>query len=222
MNDTKLAVAIVEISVPVQRRVWRNYTRGLLNDLAVTFAVVSFFVLGLVRVILALVGNIQAPEKVAVAVGCAAGILACSYLAVMTAAHFREVKSDLRAGKCEAVSVAAAEARAVDLPDGRAAVALNCGEHTLVIIGNWWKSSLRKNIEWSFRGPNRAFPATRFVLNRLPGSGVVVSINVIGERLRVKRGAPMEPELHLSIPKYMNAYWINRNLRELLGDSSAL
>ena len=215
INNPNVNITSVELDPVHRQRIWKTYRRMLFTDLLSTFAIIGFFSMGFAYVIIALAINIEFKKLTALSLGIGAASLASIYLSIKEIELFLKLRIDLSKNKCERLMITASEAIAVDLPDGRHAIALNCGKHTLIILKSWWKNVQRVDIEWSPAKCRNTFPVAKFVMDRLPESGLVVGVRVDGERLKVKNGRFIKVDPKMAIPKYVDSYLLTIRLGDI-------
>ncbi|MCY2964637.1 MAG: hypothetical protein NT069_13550 [Planctomycetota bacterium] len=150
-----------------------------------------------------------------VAVAAAFGIFrnAPTYLASLSA--------DCKSGNCERLSVSAHRAVAFETSVTTPAIAIGCGDRTLIVFGGWWTNrSRRPDITWKSEEPHAEFPAKRFVIRRLTRTGRVLSVQIEGDRLPVERWIDPQtmnlPTLNADFPLSVDAILLEHPLDFLL------
>ncbi|XZE36946.1 hypothetical protein SH501x_002534 [Pirellulaceae bacterium SH501] len=197
------------------KRIFKSYFGEVRGDLLSTGLIVGFLSMGAAWFVFRFFTSYQLTSLRSLAVGCLFGLLAAFYLIIKEAKHFFALRSDLNNGIYERLSVRPKRGIALDLPNGIPVIALDCGSHTLLLVGDWWKNRQRGEIHWEGSNVRTNFPSTHFSICRLPLSGRVFCVKSDGSKLPIKREKPMEPELKIDIENYFDSYIVAQQLSSL-------
>ena len=138
---------------------------------------------GIIGVVLDLCGvDIAFPTLFVI--GSICGTVAIIGFHATTHHHRTRLRSDLASGKYEEWTISAD--RIVEVVPGGSwkAMAVDCGESSIVLIGGWWRYDNRSPVKWTGAG-KRGFPSSQFTLKVRPESGRVIGVNVAGRKLKV-------------------------------------
>lgn len=204
-----------EISPAEARAVWQVYRRHLVADLLGVYVLLAFWMFGAAWIVLSIFFSLKYKSLAALGIGLCLGLLGVIYMLVTEVREYVCLRSDLKSKRCEELTVTCEFALAVELTNSQPAIALNCGTYTLLLVGNWWIDRRRTDISWSPASARKSFPSTSFSIRRLPRSGLVVSVNVNGTKLKVGRNKIMPPELELDVPAFVDSFYTKAELDTL-------
>ncbi len=136
--------------------------------------------------------------------------------------YFASLSADCKSGSCERLSICAHRAVAFETSVTAPAIAIGCGDRTLIVFGGWWTNrSRRPDITWKSVEPHPEFPAKRFVIRRLTRTGRVLSVQIEGDRLPVERWIDPQtmnlPTLNADFPLSVDVVLLERPLDSLIG-----
>ena len=165
----------------------QNFQEGLRRDGIVTFIFVGIFGACLAATVLRF--GIGKEHATVVTVTTLGGVFGCAGVSMMYWAVRKDISAvwaDLRSMQYEEWTVS--PDRIVEVvPDGSwDAIAVDCGESSIVLIGGWWRYENRSQVKWTGAG-KRGFPSSRFTLKVLPKSGRVIGVNVAGRKLKIDK-----------------------------------
>jgi len=214
INSTSVG-ALDAIEVPLSRadklRILKAYLRELSGGLLASFLVTAFVSTGFVWLVLRLWTNYQSTSLMALAIAAVFGAVVVVFLLLKESKYTAILLGDLRNGTYQQISVKAQSGIAVDMQNGQPAIALDCGSHTLVLSGNWWRNRTRRDV-WTSDAARLGFPSDSFILSRLKSSGRVFSVRADGRRLPIKSEKPIDPELGIELGPCRESHVIERSL----------
>lgn len=214
INSTSIgALDVIEatLSRADKLRILKAYLRELCGGLLASFLVTAFVSIGFVWLVLRLLTNYQSISLMAMAISAVLGAAVVVFLLLKESKYSAVLIGDLRNGAYQQISVKAQSGIAVDLQNGQTAIALDCGSHTLVLSGSWWRNRTRRDV-WTSDSAQLDFPADSFILSRLPSSGRVFSVRADGRRLSIKSEKPIDPELGIELGTCRESHVIERSL----------
>jgi hypothetical protein len=199
--------------------VWRAYYRDIVSGVVATLLIAAIAIFGFSYMVLDLFLRLRHSTLIALIIGLTLGLCAVSYGLAGAVSEYRLLRRDLTSACCQIVRVSSTYVLYVYLPykyHTFNALAFDCGDHTLLLVGEWWKPKRgRPDIAWHPASAQKSFPNSNFSIRRLPLSGRVLSVEVDGTKLKAKREKPVEPVIELDVPNFMDSYYVEKKLADI-------
>ena len=178
------------------------------------FTILGFAFAGVVEWLFAL----ELTPILTVAIALSTGFVGLFLMLVLDLYDWPSVRSEIAQGECLEIEVMTTHAISVRFPNSnQQGLALDCGENTVVLIGNWWISKLRPEL-WLNPEMCTMFPSSHFKLCYLPISHYVLFVEPFGKPLRIKdeENDIPEPTMNIDFPKNAEVTHVNQPLNLLI------
>ncbi len=219
-SESPPAISLRSVTLPsdVRASFWASRFRQAKSDGIVIFAVFVVLGFGIGGIVKALFFT-DLSSTFSAWIGLACGLLATLVMTFLNFADLRLIRRDLKDGVFIEATVVCERAIRVRL-EGTSleAVAINCGNDVLVLMGEWWLNKNRLDI-WDNSRSQKQFPARRFRIQYLPRSGQVLRVQVDGSRLAVVESDRAEPMIRLNYSRYSEVVHLKQSLQSLLDSS---
>ena len=210
------AISLRSIKLPeeVRASVWASRFRQVKSDGVIIFVVFTFLGFGIAGIARALFFS-DLSSTLSVVIGISCGLVAMLCVAFLNFVDLPLIRIDLKAGTLVEAQVVCERAVRVRIKGSSlVAVALDCGDDVLVLIGEWWLNKNRLNI-WENPMSRKEFPAKRFRIHYLPRSGQVLKVHLDEGPLRIDESDLVEPTISLNCSKYAEVVYVNQDFQSL-------
>jgi len=217
------AILLRSIKLPedVRASFWASRFRQAKSDGLIIFVVFTFLGFGIAGIAEAYFFS-DLSSALSVVIGLACGLLATLGVTVLHFVDLPLIRRDLKAGTLVEAHVVCKRAARVRLKGSSLmAVALDCGDDVLVLIGEWWLNKNRLDI-WEDPRSRKQFPALRFRIHYLPRSGQVLRVYVDEGPLRIDESDPVEPMISLDCSKHAEVVHVKQDFQSLVVEERAI
>lgn len=213
--EPEILTQSIELPAELQGSFLESRYRQLKSDAKITFFVFTFLGFGLAGIARSFWFS-HFPSVYSAGFAVAVGILASLGILFLHNLDFSETRKELKSGECLEAMVSCKRAMRVRLSGSSLeGVALDCGDDVLVLIGDWWLNDNRSDI-WMVPNSRKRFPAWRFRIQFLPGSGKVLAVHVEGGTLSIEKLEPIETIIELRFSKYSEVVHAKQSLKSMM------
>ncbi|PHS14346.1 MAG: hypothetical protein COA78_05945 [Blastopirellula sp.] len=215
VSTAKLSVRTIDLPADTATVILKSQFRQAKSDCTIIFVIFTFVGLGISGFMRMFVFSDPSPLlSLGIALTC--GSFAALCMLGISFLDWPLVRKDLDAGVCLEAEIIASRSIAVRFPQNSlSAIALDCGDDTVVLLGEWWLNETQIDI-WGTQKIRKDFPSTHFSIRYLPISGKVLSVNISGKKLRTEESETSEPILDLDFSKYAEIVHVNNPLDAIM------